>query len=484
MIEFSCSHCNQKLRTEDTYASRQVKCHKCGWPVQVPAAGGKPSLEALSIIKFRCPGCNQKIGLDKSFAGKTVKCAKCKQPIKVPSGTLRRSAPQPDIEKLLSPKPAPKEVDAADMLGGELFDDQLLAVEANAPPAGEPLKLSSLPAPEQVAAQKKCPRCGELNPAGAGVCATCAFELSPAGLGAKGRKPSSRKSVIIAAIMCILSIVLLGIVVAIVYPAIKSLKPKTGPRNDEAKQLAERFVNLVRKNDFGPAKGLLTPQTQKDINDAGLEHFAKFIGKNSISDVNLGLTYFEPQQDGDCYFLSYNIGLEDDSQGIILAIREISNDLKIDAVAASQFFSRDSIQIGAKTYDELSGIVFNTAAAGLGAALSRSCCALAVVLVVLVVIQVISMWVVFDKAGHPGWAAIIPFYNMWVLAEVGDKPGWLGLAVCFSGAIPYVGWIISIVISIVIAIGVAKAFSRGVLFGLGLALLSFIFYPILAFASD
>jgi VIT1/CCC1 family predicted Fe2+/Mn2+ transporter len=36
----------------------------------------------------------------------------------------------------------------------------------------------------------------------------------------------------------------------------------------------------------------------------------------------------------------------------------------------------------------------------------------------------------------------------------------------------------------VIAIGVAKAFSRGVLFGLGLALLSFIFYPILAFASD
>lgn len=484
MIEFRCPQCNQKLRTEDTYASKQVKCPKCGGPVQVPSAGGKSSAEVLNIIKFRCPGCNQKIGLDKSFAGKTVKCAKCKQPIKVPTGTPRQSAPGPDIGKLLSPKPAPKEVDAADMLGGELLNDQLLAAEANAPPAEEPFKLSSLPAPEQVATQKRCPRCGESNPAGAAVCATCAFELSPAGLGAKGRKPSSRKSVIIAAVMCILSIVLLGTVVAIVYPAYKSLKPKTGPRNNEAKQLAERFVNLVRKNDFGPAKGLLTPQTQKDINDAGLEHLAKFIGKNSISDVNLGLTHFEPQQNGDCYYLSYSIGLEDDTQEIIVAIREISNDLKIDAIAAGQFFPRDSLQIGARTYDELSEKVFNPAAAGLGAALARSCCALAVVLVVLVLIQVISMWVVFDKAGHPGWAAIIPFYNMWVLAEVGDKPGWLGLAVCFSGAIPYVGWLISIVISIVIAIGVAKAFSRGVLFGLGLALLSFIFYPILAFASD
>jgi hypothetical protein len=452
--------------------------------VQVPAAGGKLSEEALSIIKFRCPGCNQKIGLDKSYAGKTVRCAKCKQAIQVPTGTLRQAAPQPDIEKLLSPKPAPKDIDAGDMLGGELLKDQLLAAEANAPSAEEPFKLASSPVQEQVPTQKRCPRCGESNPAGAAVCAICAFELSPTGPGAKARKPSSRKSVIIAAVMCILSIVLLGTVVAIVYPAFKSLKPKTGPRIDEAKQVAERFVNLVSKNDFSSAKGLLAPQTQTFITNDRLEQFAKFIGKNSISDANLGMTHYEPQQEGDCYFLSYNIELEEDTQGIIVAIREISNDLKIDAVAANQFSSGDSIQIGAKTYDALSEITITPAVAGLGAALARSCCALSVVLVVLVLIQVISMWVVFDKAGHPGWAAIIPFYNMWVLAEIGDKPGWLGLAACFSGAIPYVGWLISIVISIVIAIGVAKAFNRGVLFGLGLAFLSFIFYPILAFASD
>jgi len=35
-----------------------------------------------------------------------------------------------------------------------------------------------------------------------------------------------------------------------------------------------------------------------------------------------------------------------------------------------------------------------------------------------------------------------------------------------------------------ISIGVAKAFGRGVVFGIGLTLVPFIFFPILAFARD
>jgi hypothetical protein len=73
---------------------------------------------------------------------------------------------------------------------------------------------------------------------------------------------------------------------------------------------------------------------------------------------------------------------------------------------------------------------------------------------------------------------------MWVLAEVADKPGWLGLAVYLVSWVPYVGFVLSIVLSIVICLGVSKTFNRGLLFGLGLAFLPFIFYPILAFAVD
>ncbi|NIP27106.1 MAG: signal peptidase I [Phycisphaerae bacterium] len=107
-----------------------------------------------------------------------------------------------------------------------------------------------------------------------------------------------------------------------------------------------------------------------------------------------------------------------------------------------------------------------------------------VVFLIIALIQIISMGIVFDKAGQPGWAVIVPFYNMWVLAEVGDKPGWMGLVMCFCSFIPVIGIILYWVLLITISIGVAKTFERGVGFGIGLSFLPFIFFPILAFSRD
>ncbi len=107
-----------------------------------------------------------------------------------------------------------------------------------------------------------------------------------------------------------------------------------------------------------------------------------------------------------------------------------------------------------------------------------------IVVLAVCLLQVVSMWIVFEKASEPGWAILVPAYNMWVLAEVGDKPGWLGLLMFFSGFIPYVGPLVGLVLSAVISIGVARAFGRGIGFGVGLTILPFVFYPILAFASD
>jgi hypothetical protein len=85
------------------------------------------------------------------------------------------------------------------------------------------------------------------------------------------------------------------------------------------------------------------------------------------------------------------------------------------------------------------------------------------------------MWKVFDKAGKPGWAAIIPFYNQWVLMEVAGRPGWWFLLLL----IPFV----SIVIWIIVSLDVATSFGKGVGFGIGLWLLGFVFYLILGFGS-
>jgi len=97
--------------------------------------------------------------------------------------------------------------------------------------------------------------------------------------------------------------------------------------------------------------------------------------------------------------------------------------------------------------------------------------------------MIISIGVVFTKAGEPGWAAICPIYNLMVLARVGGKSEWMGIACYLAPAIPFAGPFIQIFLLISISIGVAETFGKGILFGLALGLLPFIFYPILAFSG-
>lgn len=92
-----------------------------------------------------------------------------------------------------------------------------------------------------------------------------------------------------------------------------------------------------------------------------------------------------------------------------------------------------------------------------------------------VVFVIASLWTVFNKAGQPGWAAIVPIYNIYVLLKIAGRPGWWLLL--------YLIPIVSFVIAIIVSIDVAKAFGKGSGFGVGLALLSPIFYPILAFGD-
>jgi hypothetical protein len=108
------------------------------------------------------------------------------------------------------------------------------------------------------------------------------------------------------------------------------------------------------------------------------------------------------------------------------------------------------------------------AAAGIGmGAMLFSC------LVLLVIVA--AMWKVFTKAGKPGWAAIVPIYNIWVLLEIVGRPGWWLVLML----IPFVNFIVLIILSI----DVAKSFGKGTGFGLGLAFVSLIFYPILGFGD-
>jgi len=98
-----------------------------------------------------------------------------------------------------------------------------------------------------------------------------------------------------------------------------------------------------------------------------------------------------------------------------------------------------------------------------------------VFVIALVVLMIGSVWKVFTKAGKPGWACIVPIYNVIVLLEIAGKPLWWILLMIIP--------LVNIVIAILLAIEVAKKFGQSSGFGLGLAFLPFIFYPVLGYGS-
>lgn len=94
---------------------------------------------------------------------------------------------------------------------------------------------------------------------------------------------------------------------------------------------------------------------------------------------------------------------------------------------------------------------------------------------ILVVVVFISLWKIFEKAGKPGWAGIIPIYNTVVLLEIVGRPIWWIILLL----IPCV----NIVVSVIVMIDLAKSFGKGTGFGIGLWLLGIIFFPILGFGN-
>lgn len=92
-----------------------------------------------------------------------------------------------------------------------------------------------------------------------------------------------------------------------------------------------------------------------------------------------------------------------------------------------------------------------------------------------VVLMVASAWKIFDKAGEPGWAAIIPIYNAVVLLKIVGRPIWWVILML----IPIVG----IIVSLIVILDLAKSFRQGIGYALGLMFLPFIFMPMLAFGD-
>jgi len=118
----------------------------------------------------------------------------------------------------------------------------------------------------------------------------------------------------------------------------------------------------------------------------------------------------------------------------------------------------------------------DAAATAAGAGMAAFGGVMIMVWLAIVVVFIVGMWKVFEKAGQPGWACIIPIYNIYILMKIAGRPGWW-LILCF---IP----LVNILIFLLVAIDIAKSFGQSAVFGVVLLfLLSGIGYLILGFGS-
>lgn len=98
-----------------------------------------------------------------------------------------------------------------------------------------------------------------------------------------------------------------------------------------------------------------------------------------------------------------------------------------------------------------------------------------IIYLAVIVLMIAGLWKTFEKAGEPGWAAIVPIYNLYVLVKISGKETWW--------IILYFVPIVSIIATFIISIEVAKKFGKDAGYGIGLALLPMVFWPMLGFSD-
>ena len=113
-----------------------------------------------------------------------------------------------------------------------------------------------------------------------------------------------------------------------------------------------------------------------------------------------------------------------------------------------------------------------TSAAAQGASLPAMLFAVAI----MFLLYAFMFWALFEKAGWPGWASLVPIYNVYVLLKIADMSGWWLLGFLVP--------ILNIVVGLVMLWKISFAFGHGVGYFFGLWLLSIVFFPILGFGKS
>ena len=87
----------------------------------------------------------------------------------------------------------------------------------------------------------------------------------------------------------------------------------------------------------------------------------------------------------------------------------------------------------------------------------------------------VALWRIYRKAGHPGWASLVPGYNLLVFMRIVGRPWWW----CLLMLVP----LVNIGVAILEAFELAEVFGQHDWFAYGLILLTPLFMLILGFGA-
>ena len=107
----------------------------------------------------------------------------------------------------------------------------------------------------------------------------------------------------------------------------------------------------------------------------------------------------------------------------------------------------------------------------------------------LIILTVIAQWNIFEKAGEPGWKALIPVYRTYILYKITWTTSifWLQIILLLLSLIPLLGFfftLASYVLSFMSMFRMSAAFGHGLGYAIGLFILNPLFVLIIGLGRD
>ena len=115
---------------------------------------------------------------------------------------------------------------------------------------------------------------------------------------------------------------------------------------------------------------------------------------------------------------------------------------------------------------------------------------IAIIGIACLVIYIIGMWKLFQKAGKQGWESIIPFYNSWILVEISGLAWWWFLLLIAPTILGIIDDNLTSLASLIVLLGnfccfynISKKLHKDTGFAVLTTLFAFIMVPIIGLSN-